>query len=738
MIRDMRRAGAARLKSIVLLMAAIAAVSCGDSKSEAPAAAPLVVASAKPPSPGQPTSVVQKTKASDYLPPVTTDEFNPDVPAADRDKQTPKRGGRLRVRNPANLEHLNVITTTGQPEHIVINHMADILVKSDPMTLEKYPEIAWRWSETDLIKRKGGAIEEGRIVERNDQRIVFIPGAWRDSLANADVDAAKSNDAGVTLTAAAGGARFEGTVTKRLYIYEVDEAGSPANRTKSVEIPLADLDEYEIAFESRIEKRPFAKQNCGFEFFIRDGVTWHDGQPFTAEDVKFSIDTVLNPAVDAQALRSSLSDVESSEVTSDGKAIKFHYRKPFFQALDYLAGSSNYFIPKHVFQPEKFGGDEKAFGEAFNNHPFKDAPIYTGPYKFASWDRANSLIIKRNESYWKNKLPDGEIPLWNKEQPYFDQIEWILYKEAAAAVKDLQNGNLDVDFDVEPTTWVQPDTNSKLFTDMLVRAQRTGFLYTYVGWNLKNPIFQDVNVRRALAMLMPLDDIAHSVHMDAATPVTGPFYVDGPGYDKTVPQIPHDPEGAIALLTKAGWLDRDGDGVIEKEINGKMVPFRFNYFIHNAKDYHQKIADIIKESVEQAKIEMNITKLDWSIFSDTIRDKNFDAVRFAWGQDIEPDPFQIWHSSQMEGRGDNFISYKNDRVDDLCVQIRETFEPVKRWEMAKEVHRILAEEQPVCFMFGFKEQYFINRKLRGVRIYPSQYPQDLTEWWWSETPPERH
>jgi peptide/nickel transport system substrate-binding protein len=342
----------------------------------------------------------------------------------------------------------------------------------------------------------------------------------------------------------------------------------------------------------------------------------------------------------------------------------------------------------------------------------------------------------RNEDYWKNKLPEGAVPLWNNQQPYMDEIIWIYYSEAAAVIKDLTNGNLDADVDVEPIAWAQAETNTQTFTDRMARAEGLNFGYTYIGWNFENPIFQDKDVRLALAMLIPRQEIAETVHMGAAFPVSGPFFLLSPSYDKEIKPVPHDPRGAQQLLTKAGWLDRDGDGVREKEIDGKLVPLRFTYTIHNARDYHQKIADIVKERVEQAGISVLINKVDWTRISDLARQHNFDAIRYAWGTNMDPDVFQMFHSSQIANQGDNFTSYRNDRVDELTQAIREEMDPLQRWKMGRELHRIFADDQAQCFMFAFKHFLFHNRQLRNVKVYPHQYPFDYAGWYWEEKPAE--
>ncbi len=676
--------------------------------------------------------------AARYLPVVVTDEFNPDVTDEERENPEPRRGGSLRIRTPANFQHFNPITSTGQPERVIIQHLSDGLIAQDLETLEYIPEKAWYWREADIVKTRGEEPRIGRIIEKDDERVIFVPDAWRATYGLQDVEEMDGEQGHVILTSERGGAHVEGRLTLLDHTVQVDEGFQSAKAENAITIPVEDLDTWENEIGDRTETRLFAKENCAFEFYIREGVKWHDGEPFSARDVEFGFEMIMNPAVDAQHRRNYFQDVESAEVFDDGMAIRFTYRKPYFQAISILGGvGSPYALPRHVIRPEQYGGDERALGQAFNNHEFKERPIYTGPFRLQEWRRGDSLTIVRNEDYWKNDPATGPLPLWSTEQPHLDRITWVVYSEATAAVRDLINRTIDVDLDVEPTTWNQPDTQSQLFLDRMVRAKRPGFLYTYIGWNLENPLFQDPEVRRALAMLIPRQEIADSVHMGAAFPVDGPFYFAGPGYDDTVQPIGFDHRGATRILARKGWLDRSLDGVLENEQDGQDLRFRFRYSIHNAREYHQKIADIIAERMAEAKIQMTIDRMDWAIFADAVRDKNFDAVRFAWGTALEPDPFQIFHSSQIENKGDNFVSYRNPRVDELSERIRETMDPEKRWEMAREVHRIIHEDQPYCFLFGFYEQYFIHRGLRGVKLYPGQYPHNFTEWWWDEIPENR-
>lgn len=671
------------------------------------------------------------------LEPIIADYFNPDVTNETRESESPRRGGNLRLRNAAEFDHLNAITTTAAPSRVVLNHMTDALVNRDLETMEFYAEMAWHWREFDLVKIAGEDVQEGRILgDPEADTVTFVPDAWQGTWNRFDV--AEVGEDYIVLSEEWGGERHEGRVTERIHTVSVDTAYS-SQRQEPVTIDSGDLATYTVTYGSMEETLPFAKINCGFEFFIRPNIKWHNGEPFTGHDVVFSVETIMNPTVDAQPYRSLFSEVEMVEASEDGSRVRFHYRQPYFEALALVAGEiaqngGAYFLPKSVFNPGQFGGDEVAFGEAFNDHPFKDNPVYTGPYRFREHRRGESLTIERNPDYWKNQLPDGAIPRWTNGQPWMDEISWVLYREASTVTRDLVAGRVHADLEVEPSTWAQRETNTAEFLERVVRARSTGFLYTYIGWNLEREIFQDRDVRRALAMLIPREEIAENVHYGLAFSVDGPFYYNSPAYNHDVEPIPYDPRAAIRLLGRAGWRDRTGDGIREKEINGRMVQLEFEYAIHNARDYHQSIADIIKESLEEAGIRVNINRSEWAIFLRKAREKNFDAIRLAWMANMDPDPFVTWHSSQSESGGNNTVSFYNDRVDELTVRLRRTMDQDERWAISREIHQIIADEQPYCFLFGFEQTYFLHRNLRGIKFYPSGYPVNFSEWWWASPP----
>lgn len=670
-----------------------------------------------------------------YLDPVVADEFNPDVTDATRTTAKPRRGGVLRVRTPSDFGDMNPITSTSQPDRMAQNLMFDAMVGSDPETRESIPVIAWTFAKADLLKLKDGTEQYGILLEKGDENnpdapVVFVPEARRVTFLKTDVESFDVVLGTLTLTEERGGAKYEGKLVVNDWTIEVNTAHAPGMADKALRTTVKELATWTDQLGATERQRPFRKEECAFWFTIRPGVTWHDGKPLTAQDVKFTFETITNVNVDAPGLRQLYLDVESCAIEADGATLHFRSRKPFYNQFEALGGLA--LVPRHIFNPEQYGGDAVAFAKAFNEHPYREKPTANGPYRIKEWKKGQSLTLERAPDYWASKLPAGTLPKWSPEMPWLDEIQYILISEKATAIKELEKGNIDADMDIEPDTWGMASTQTPEFTANYVRAKRFGFLYTFIALNNNRPIFKDPETRRALALLIPREQIGKDIYFGLSQPVSGPFYAKGPGYNRDVPQVPYDPRAARTALRKAGWLDRDGDGIVEKEIDGAMVPFEFEYMIHGAREYHQKVADIVKESVEQAGIKMTIRKIDFNVLMDKTRDQDYDAARAAWGADIEPDPFQIWHSSQAENKGSNYVAYRSERADRLMEELRETFWPPRRWEIAREIHAIIAEDQPAIFLEGFYETYFYNRKLRGVKLYPSQYPYDFREWYWAQ------
>lgn len=196
-----------------------------------------------------------------------------------------------------------------------------------------------------------------------------------------------------------------------------------------------------------------------------------------------------------------------------------------------------------------------------------------------------------------------------------------------------------------------------------------------------------------------------------------------------LPEIPYNTGKSKELLTEAGWKDTDGDGILDKIIDGKKVDFKFT-FTNNTNPKRKKVILILIEQLKQLGIEANIQEYEWSVFLEKVKKHDFDACFAGWQLTVTPDdPYQIWHSSQAEGEGSNHISYINPESDKLLEANRLEFDDNKRKDILKKWQQIIYDDQPVTFLWTEPVRYLYSERFKNARWYA--YPDSplLNEWW---------
>jgi peptide/nickel transport system substrate-binding protein len=210
--------------------------------------------------------------------------------------------------------------------------------------------------------------------------------------------------------------------------------------------------------------------------------------------------------------------------------------------------------------------------------------------------------------------------------------------------------------------------------------------------------------------------------------VEGPIYFFRPEYDKDLPNRDYDPRKALELLREAGWSDSDGDGILDKVIDGRKVPFRFEIKVNSGNTTRKSVALVLQDELKKHGIAAAVREIDWTIFLADIKNRNFDATILGWAMSVnEPDAYQVWHSSQAANKGSNHIAYKNTRVDQILEQYRREFDEQKRIELYREFQRILSDEQPYTFLFVGKSVSAVQRRIHGTEVLP--VGMRPIEWW---------
>ena len=457
---------------------------------------------------------------------------------------------------------------------------------------------------------------------------------------------------------------------------------------------LIERDNETLAITPRIAERwEISPDHLTYTFYLRKDATFSDGTPLTANDVKFTYDKIMDPAVDCAHLRNYFQDITKCEVV-DASTVRYTASKPYFKHLTVLGSLE--ILPQHIYGQ----GD-------FNTHPNNRKPLGSGPYVLESWDTGQQITLVRNEKYWR------------KKPPILKRVYKIV-TDAYAAFQVLERQELDT-MTLTPELYAkraqQPDFAANFAIHKFYASQ-----YSYVGWNLRRPQFQEKMVRRALTMLMDRKSILETIYRGLGKQVVSEFFVESPEYNNALQPWPFDPAQAKELLKAAGWTDSDGDGILDKA--GQK--FEFELLIRSSSPEHEQNATVFQEELKRAGIAMSIRPLEWATFLQKVDSRTYDAVILGWSTPpIEEDPYQIWHSSQAE-KGSNFVGYINPEADKLMEEARLEFDEQKRIELYHRFDAMLHEDQPYTFLFCIQEIDAVAKRFQNVKDY--KFGMDSREW----------
>lgn len=504
---------------------------------------------------------------------------------------------------------------------------------------------------------------------------------------------------------------------------------------------LIDIDRETYEIKPIIAKAPpvVSDDHLTYTFDMKENVKFSDGAPLTGEDVIFTVKTIKNPFTDAQALRNYFNDVKSVELVDGNKyKVKITMNKPYFKAV-YTIGNTA-ITPKHILDkdnmndkftwdalnaagksmdPKKYP-DMQKYAEFLNSQEVSRDPKYvvgSGPYILEKWITGQSVTLKRNNDYWNQ----SEIPNFPAK------LVFKTIQDQNAAIVAAKNKEVDQMFVIQPIDFVENVKDPEKFN--LKKALVTEPVYVFIAWNNKNPLFADKKVRWALAHAIDRQSIIDKIIYGMGTTVTSPIFMKSKYYNTDLPEIQYDPQLAKKMLSEAGWKDTDGDGVLDKVIDGKKTDFKFT-FINNNNPKRKKVMLIVIEQLKELGIQAELQDYEWSVFLDKTKKHQFDACYSAWQLNVTPeDPYQIWHSSQSEGEGSNFISYVNPESDKLLEQNRNEFDETKRIELLKKWQKIIYDDQPTTFMWSEPSRYLYSDRFRNTRWYAFPDSPLMNEWW---------
>ena len=431
-------------------------------------------------------------------------------------------------------------------------------------------------------------------------------------------------------------------------------------------------------------------------FSLRQGVRWHDGSECTADDILFGLRTITDPGTPTAYAGDYL---EVKDATAVGRyGFRITYRQPFAPGL--ASWGNLVVLPKHLLE-----------GKQITQSPLSRQPVGTGPFRFKEWTTGEKIVLESNPAYFEGR-------------PYIDRYIYRIIPDPATMFLELKSGGIDW-MGLTPIQY-RRQTSDPIFERNFNKYKYLSFSYTYLGYNLLSPKFQDKRVRQAISYAINQDEIVKVVLLGLGVPSTGPYKPGAWYYNPDVKRYGYNPGKAISLLGEAGWSDSDGDGILDKD----GIPFEFTISLNWGNESRLKTAEIIQWRLNQVGIKVKLRVMEWASFiNEYIDKKRFEAVILGWTTGVDPDQYDIWHSSKTRPKELNFISYRNTEVDDLLTKGRRVFDQEERKRHYYRFQEVLAEEQPYTFLYIPYSLPAIHARFHGIEPAPAGITHNFIRWY---------
>ncbi|WP_158589617.1 MULTISPECIES: peptide-binding protein [Clostridia] len=435
-------------------------------------------------------------------------------------------------------------------------------------------------------------------------------------------------------------------------------------------------------------------------FYLREDVKWHDGEDFTADDVVFTYQIPIDENYNGP--RGYTYEKIKAVKKIDDYTVEFTLTQPNapFLTISMQAG----ILPEHIL------GDLPIEELGENKFNTKE-PIGTGPYVFEEWADGEYIKLHAFDEYHLGK-------------PNIDTLTYKIVPDANALMAQLQSGDINFTGVNEQNVEVATELDEK---GIITLQSGPSNSWEYVIWNLRNPLFEEKKVRQALSHAIDRESILEAVLQGEGEVAYGPGSPANWAFNPDVPRYEYDPAKAEALLHEAGW-EKSDNGVLEKD----GTPFSFTIKTSQS-DTREDIAVVLQQQLESIGIQTDVEVMEWSAFVEDTGPPNwnFDAQVSGMSIGSDPDPSYFWHSKEIEN-GLNYSAYSNPDVDKLLDENTRVLDQEKRAEIIKQADAMVAEDQPVSFLYYPNSHLAHSPNLEGPVVNAANTYYKLHEWKFTE------
>lgn len=403
-----------------------------------------------------------------------------------------------------------------------------------------------------------------------------------------------------------------------------------------------------------------------YTFHIRDGIRWHDGEPFTAKDVQFTIEAIMDPDNGSENAP-NYEDVEEITVVDD-QTISFRLAEPNVAFLEYMTMAV---LPSHLLE-----------GEDMQESDFFRHPVGTGPYKLERWDVGQSIVLTKNEDYYLGA-------------PNIDTVIFKIVADDNAQAMQLESGELDLAL-LDPKNAANFEGRDGFTCYDMTTADYRGILFNFANdyWTENRDLIPAICC--ALDRQAIIDSVLLGQGMAAYSPLQRNRY-----NNENVERYDYDPDRARQILEGAGCVQGD-DGFYTR--NGEPVGFTISVMAgeQDRIDIAQAAAQQLREVGIQCTVEIP-AQMDWG---------GQMACLIGWGSPFDADD----HTYKVfgTGKGANYSSYSNEKVDEYLTLARQSDDPAVRGEYYGKFQEELAKDPAYAFLCYIDANYVTNSNLQGI------------------------
>lgn len=441
----------------------------------------------------------------------------------------------------------------------------------------------------------------------------------------------------------------------------------------------------------------FSEDGLQLTVRLREDAKWSDGGLVTAEDVRFTWLAQIDADI-AWGYASSKESITDVEVV-DTRTVRFHFDAPGTHLADI---APDRILPEHAWQTRSFA--------EWRGDPgwFFDHLVTSGPFLLESRTPGREIVLHRNPDHFDSGLPRPE------------RVVLRAAPDSTTLTNQLLAGELDFVTGISAIDAQRIEGRPGF--RLLAYTNRQ---FTFVAWNTRNPSFRDAATRRALALAIDRQAIVNTIWHGYAKLGVSPIISDVWAHDPNLEPWPHDPAAARAALAEAGWIDRDGDGILERD----GEPFRFELASFTGAEARWSAMQMIQADLRAVGIDAQPRRLDPNTLIPRLVAQDFDAAAAAFAIDTSLDFRFAFHSKSIGG-GANYAAYVNPEADRLMDGFATRDDPLQGREDLHHLQQILHEDQPVLVLWEPQTLAAFNDRLESVTPNALSPLANLSEWAW--------